>query len=127
MPTVFFVESKIFVTYSVKVSLFLLLTVNFATIFKVSYNPMRFFSDPQQYIFPYFRNGEGPLGSISGFEVSGNYRTGLDNTTRWPDLQLNMVSKVQIDEQPRPRGQEMSYYLTISKLVVDVIKKLMET
>jgi hypothetical protein len=55
---------------------------------------MRYFSNPSLYIFPYFKNGEGPLGSISGFEVSGNYRTGLDSTTRWPDLQLNLVNGI---------------------------------
>jgi len=59
---------------------------------KVSFNPVRYFTNPQHYILPYFRNGEGPLGTVSGFEVSGNWRTGLDNTTRWPDLQLNLVN-----------------------------------
>jgi hypothetical protein len=50
---------------------------------KVSYDPMRYVSNPGKYILPYFtRNGEGPLSLAAGFGAIGNIRTGLDNSTR---------------------------------------------
>ena len=49
----------------------------------VSFDPLRFARDPGRNVIPYFtRRGEGPLSSSSGFEVIGNVRTGLDNSTR---------------------------------------------
>ena len=41
--------------------------------------------------YPLFR-GEGPLGSVSGFEGMGIYRSGLDPDSSWPDVQLNLIS-----------------------------------
>ena len=41
--------------------------------------------------YPLFR-GEGPLGSVSGFEGMGIYRSGLDPDSTWPDVQLNLIS-----------------------------------
>ena len=51
---------------------------------KESYNPQRYITNPGKYFLPYFtRNGEGPLGSPAGFEVLANFRTGLDNSSRF--------------------------------------------
>ena len=50
---------------------------------QVSYDPMRYFTNPGKYVLPYFTNkGEGPLSSAAGFDAIGNIRTGLDNSTR---------------------------------------------
>ncbi len=41
----------------------------------VSYNPVRYASNPGRFIVPYFTNyGEGPLGAVSGFDAIGNIR-----------------------------------------------------
>ena len=56
----------------------------------VSFNPIRIFTNPLN-ILSYLR-GEGPLGAVSGFEGMGIYRTGLDQSTSWPDIQLNLIS-----------------------------------
>merc|ERR1719244_558883 len=57
---------------------------------KVSFNPIRLFTNPLNLV-AYLR-GEGPLGSVSGFEGMGIYRSGLDPSTSWPDVQLNIIS-----------------------------------
>jgi len=56
----------------------------------VSFNPIRIFTNPLN-IISYLR-GEGPLGAVSGFEGMGIYRTGLDSSSSWPDIQLNLIS-----------------------------------
>jgi len=56
----------------------------------VSFNPIRIFTNPLN-ILSYVR-GEGPLGTVSGFEGMAIYRTGLDKSTSWPDIQLNLIS-----------------------------------
>ena len=56
----------------------------------VSFNPIRLFTNPLN-LLAYLR-GEGPLSAVSGFEGMGIYRTGLDPSTSWPDVQLNLIS-----------------------------------
>jgi len=56
----------------------------------VSFNPIRIFTNPLN-ILAYLR-GEGPLGSVSGFEGMAIYRTGLDQSTTWPDIQINLLA-----------------------------------
>ena len=49
----------------------------------VSYNIFRYITNPVKYILPYFtQRGKGPLAAPAAFDVIGNVRTGLDNTTR---------------------------------------------
>jgi len=55
----------------------------------VSYNPGRIFRNPLN-ILAYLR-GEGPL-STTPFIGTGIFRTGLDPSTSWPDLQLEMIA-----------------------------------
>ena len=56
----------------------------------VSFNPLRLFANPLNLV-AYLR-GEGPLASVSGFEGMAIYRSGLDPSTSWPDIQLNLIS-----------------------------------
>lgn len=47
----------------------------YSTLLKVSYNPLRFATHPEEYLVPYFtKRGDGPLGAMSGFEAIGNVR-----------------------------------------------------
>jgi len=57
---------------------------------KVSFNPLRLFANPIN-LLAYIR-GEGPLASVSGFEGMAIYRSGLDTSTSWPDVQLSLIS-----------------------------------
>ena len=45
----------------------------------------------EHFLLPGLR-GEGPLGAVFWFEGMGIYRTGLDQSTSWPDIQLNLIS-----------------------------------
>lgn len=56
----------------------------------VSFNPLRLFTNPLN-LLAYLR-GEGPLASVSGFEGMAIYRSGLDPSTSWPDVQLSLIS-----------------------------------
>jgi len=56
----------------------------------VSFNPLRLLANPVN-LLAYLR-GEGPLSAVSGFEGMGIFRSGLDSTTTWPDIQLNLIS-----------------------------------
>ena len=56
----------------------------------VSFNPLRLFTNPFN-ILAYVR-GQGPLAAVSGFEGLAAFRTGLDQETSWPDIQLNLIS-----------------------------------
>ena len=57
---------------------------------QVSWNPLRLLTNPAHLLA--YLTGSGPLASVSGFEGVAIYRTGLDPSTAWPDVQLNMIS-----------------------------------
>jgi len=54
----------------------------------VSFNPRLFFNPLN--LLSYI-TGAGPLGA-NAFEGMGMYRSGLDHSTSWPDIQLNLIS-----------------------------------
>ena len=56
----------------------------------VSFNLLRLFTNPLN-ILEYIR-GQGPLAAVSGYEGMAAFRTGLDQETSWPDIQLNLIS-----------------------------------
>ena len=56
----------------------------------VAFNPLRIYTNPLN-ILSYLA-GRGPLAAVSGFEGMAMFRTGLDPTTSYPDIQLYMLT-----------------------------------